>query len=181
MKSTPRLRLEPRPSRIGVAAMVAGAAAVLVLVAFLPLDPWLRTAAGLATLVAMVRGVRICAGRGVPALLHIGLDRRLSVTTRDGRSRDGSILDASYVGAHVTTVVWRPDAAPWHVPARAILILPDSLPRDEFRRLRVVLRYGRPAIDKVASGVDAGRPASHARPSTRTPLSAFGCAPSRYK
>src|SRR5512143_2831469 len=181
MKSTPRLRLEPRPSRIGVAATVAGAAAVLVLVAVLPLDPWLTAAAVLAALVATVRGVRTCAGSGVPALLHVGLDRRLSVTARDGRSRDGKILDASYVGARVTTIVWRADATPWYLPARAILILPDSLPSDDFRRLRVVLRYGRPAIDKVASGVDADRPASHARPSTRAPLSAFGCAPSRYK
>lgn len=181
MKPAPRLRLEPRPSRIGVAALVAGAAAVVALVAALPLDHWLTAAAVLATLVATVRGVRTCAGRGVPALLHVGLDRRLSVTTRDGRSRDGSILDASYVGTHVTTVVWRPDATPWYVPARTILILPDSLPRDDFRRLRVALRYGRAASDKVASGVDAGRPASHALPSTRAPLSAFGCAPSRYK
>lgn len=156
MKPTPRLRLEPRPSRIGVAATVAGAAAVVALVAALPLEPWLTAAAVLATLVGTVRGVRTCAGRGVPLLLHVGLDRRLSVTTRDGRSHDGAILDASYVGAHVTTVVWRPDATPWYVPARTILILPDSLPGDDFRRLRVVLRYGEPAIDKVASGVDAG-------------------------
>ncbi len=156
MKSPPRLRLEPRPSRIGVAATLAGASAILSLVAALPLDPWPTAAAVLGALVATVRGARSCAGRGVPALLHVGLDRRLTVTARDGRSRDGSILDASYVGARLTTIVWRPDATPWYVPARAILILPDSLPSDDFRRLRVVLRYGRPAIDKVASGVDAG-------------------------
>ena len=156
MKPTPRLRLEPRPSRIGTAAMVAGAAAGVALVAALPLEPWLTAAAVVATLVAMARGVRICAGRGVPLLLHVGLDRRLSVTTRDGRSHDGTILDASYVGARLATIVWHPDATHWYVPARTILILPDSLPGDDFRRLRVVLRYGRPASDKVASGVDAG-------------------------
>jgi hypothetical protein len=127
------------------------------LVVALPLDPRAAAASALATLVASARGVRACAGRRVPALVHVGLDRRLTVTTRDGRSRDGSILDASYVGACLTTIVWRSDGAPWYVPARALLILPDTLPRDDFRRLRVVLRYGRPAVDSVASVVvDAG-------------------------
>jgi hypothetical protein len=86
----------------------------------------------------------------------VGADRRLAVTARDGRTCQGSIMDASFVGASVTTIVWRPDHAPRHVPARAILILPDTLSAEDFRRLRVMLRYGRPAIESAASGVDAG-------------------------
>jgi hypothetical protein len=35
-------------------------------------------------------------------------------------------------------------------------VLPDTLPRDEFRRLRVVLRYGRPVVDGETSDVEAG-------------------------
>jgi len=156
MTSPPRLRLEPCSSRIGVTTIVAGAVAMLALVIALPLDSWAAAAAGVATLVAAASGVRACSGRGVPVLLHVGLDRRLAVTGRDGRTREGAILDASYVGASVTTIVWRPDGAAWYVPARALLILPDTLPRDDFRRLRVVLRYGRPAVERPASAVDAG-------------------------
>jgi hypothetical protein len=47
---------------------------------------------------------------------------------------------ATYVGAWVTTIVWRPDGARW---SRAILVLPDMLPAEDFRRLRVMLRYAR--------------------------------------
>jgi len=100
-----------------------------------------------------------CSGRGVPALLHVGIDRRLAVTDRLGRSHDGAILDASYVGAMLTTLVWRADSDRWWRPARTILFLTDSLSPDEFRRLRVVLRYGRPAgeaAELATSGNDAG-------------------------
>jgi hypothetical protein len=48
--------------------------------------------------------------------------------------------------------VWRPDRSRF---SRAEFILPDMLPADDFRRLRVLLRYGR--------NDDAhGAPASHA-------------------
>jgi hypothetical protein len=87
----------------------------------------------------------------VPALLHVGIDRRITVTGRNGRSRAGVILDDSYVGAWLTTIVWRWDGMPWWHPARAIVVLPDTLPRDEFRRLRVVLRYGQPVAGETSS------------------------------
>ena len=45
---------------------------------------WAGIAAVLAVLAA---GLWRCTGRGVPALLHVGLDRRITVTGRDGRSR----------------------------------------------------------------------------------------------
>jgi len=156
VKSPPRLRLEPRPSRIGMAWVVASSAAISALALALPLDSWARVASLSAVLFASVRGLQLCSGRGVPALLHVGIDRRLAATARDGRTHEGSILDASYVGTRVTTIVWRPDDARWYVPARTILILPDTLSGDDFRQLRVLLRYGRPPIDNVASGVDAG-------------------------
>ncbi len=77
------------------------------------------------------------------------------MTDCDGRSRAGAILDDSYVGAWLTTIVWRQDGQPWWRPATAIVVLPDMLPRDEFRRLRVVLRYGRPVDAGATSEEDA--------------------------
>jgi len=155
MKPPPRLRVEPRPSRIACVAIAIGCISTGMLIVALPLEPWTVALTLLAIAGVALHGLRRCAGHRFPALLHIGLDRRLTVTARDGRSRDGSILDDSYVGARLTTIVWRPDNAPWYAPARTILILPDTLPADDFRRLRVVLRYGRPAVDARTSGVDA--------------------------
>ena len=127
------------------------------LVLLLPLDAWLTASAMLAIVGIGGRGFWRSTGPSVPALLHVGHDRRIAITTHDGRSRDGAILDVSYVGAHLTTIVWRPDRAPWFAPARTILILPDMLPADDFRRLRVLLRYGRPiVVDEETSGRDAG-------------------------
>ena len=71
---------------------------------------------------------------------------------RDGRLVAGHVRSATYVGAMLTTVVWRPDGARF---SRTVLILPDMLPADDFRRLRVMLRYARSAAEQ-------GLPASHA-------------------
>jgi hypothetical protein len=71
--------------------------------------------------VVLVSSLWRCAGRGVPAVLHVGIDRRLAVTDRMGRSQEGAILDASYVGAMLTTLVWRADGDRWWRPARTIL------------------------------------------------------------
>jgi len=156
MKLPPRLRLEPRPSRIACAVFSGACAATALLLFLLPL-PDVAVVGGNAAIAAVfASGLRRCIGRGVPALLHVGIDRRITVTDRSGRSRAGSILDDSYVGAALTTIVWSADGDPWWHPARAILILPDTLVPDEFRRLRVALRYGRPAGDEATSGVEAG-------------------------
>ena len=48
------------------------------------------------------------------------------------------------------------DGLPVTDPARTIVVLPDTLPADEFRRLRVVLRYGRPVAVGRSSGEEAG-------------------------
>lgn len=156
MKPPPRLRLEPRPSRIACVAVAIGSVGMAMLVLALPLDAWITAGALLAVAVAAARGLWRCAGRGVPALLNVGDERRLTATGRDGRFRDGTILDDTYVGACLTTIVWRPDGAAWYRPARSIVILPDMLPADDFRRLRVLLRYGRPRSGDSTSGRDAG-------------------------
>ena len=125
------------------------------LLAMLPLPIAGYILGGCAVLAVLASSLWRCTGRGVPAIVHVGLDRRITVTDRDGRSRSGAILDDSYVGVCLTTIVWRDDRAPWWRPARAILVLPDTLPPDDFRRLRVALRYGRAPAAEATRGVDA--------------------------
>ena len=79
-------------------------------------------------------------------------DRMLVVRMGDGRLVAGHVRAATYVCARVTTIVWRPDGARL---SRAEWILPDMVETDDFRRLRVLLRYGR-------SDVAQGTRASHA-------------------
>ncbi|MEO9136821.1 MAG: hypothetical protein ABI316_09490 [Casimicrobiaceae bacterium] len=79
-------------------------------------------------------------------------DLTLVVVTGDGTACAGRVHRDSYVGARLSTIVWRPYGR-WQL--RAILLLPDMLPAGDFRRLRVLLRYGR-------SNFAQGEPASHA-------------------
>ena len=156
MKQTQRLRLEPRPSRIAGAAIVIVCSATIVLIAVMSL-PIAATVGCVAIVLSVaVASLRRCSGRGVPGFLYVGIDRRITVTESHGQSRSGAILDDSYVGSALTTIVWRADGDRWWRPARTMLIVADSLPPDQFRRLRVALRYGCPPGDAATSGVDAG-------------------------
>jgi len=156
MRDSLHLHVELRPSRLAAVAIPLGAAATAALALSLPLDPWLVAAALIAVGLVAVRGLRQCAGRDVPARIEVSLDRRLTLIARNGGVREGSILDDSYVGERLTTIVWRPDRARWYERAPTIVILKDSLEPDDFRRLRVILRYGQPGTDGLASGREAG-------------------------
>jgi hypothetical protein len=185
MRPPPRLRLEPRPSRLLGRALAGAACATAGLVALLPLPPLVRLALILVVVLVTLRAARATLGSGLPAIVHVGADRRLTVTARDGRCCAGSIATESRVGPRLTTIVWHDDA-PSHRWARrpaTLLILPDMLAPEDFRQLRVLLRYGR-ALDPAAvatSGRSAGRPASQAPPSKTRPLSPLACAPSNHR
>jgi hypothetical protein len=87
-----------------------------------------------AVVVAMRRGPRAtCA-------LWLTGNRLLVIRNGAGQLVAGHVRASSYVGARFTTLVWRPDGARW---SRSEWILPDMLATDDFRRLRVLLRYGR--------------------------------------
>jgi len=156
MQTLPRLRLEPRPSMAGFALTTIGCLAAAVLAAALPLPLPAMLACLVAIGLALYRAHRRLIGRGVPAIVHVGVDRSLTITDWQGRSRDGIVLPDSYVGARLTTIVWRAHGAPWWRLSDVILVLPDTLPPDDFRRLRIFLRYSRVPVVGSTSGVDTG-------------------------
>jgi hypothetical protein len=154
MHSPPRLLLHPRFSRSAVALIVATHAMTAALLMWLPLSIGLRLAGSAVIACGCAIALRNVVGRASPASLQVDIDRRIHVTTRDGRVREGEVLGDSYVGSRLTTIVWRPDGA-WL--ARTILVLADTLPTDDFRQLRIVLRYGRvPVATAGNSEADAG-------------------------
>lgn len=131
------------PSRLACAWIVVLAWLTLALTITLPIPGWVGAIATLllaAWTALRLHGYR--AGRTAACHLRVDVDRMLSVTTVDGRTSRGRILPSTYVGARLTALVWRPEGEGWRF-ARAQCVLPDMLPPDEFRRLRVLLRYGR--------------------------------------
>jgi hypothetical protein len=155
MRLPPAVHVTLAPSRRAVAWIAGVAVVACIVVLTLPIDPVLSGLAMLGIVVwAGDRIVVVAWRRGPRASVALWLtgDRMLVVRTGEGGLVAGHVRAASYVGARITTIVWRPDGGRW---SRAEWILPDMLPADDFRRLRVLLRYGR-------SDVAQGTPASHA-------------------
>jgi hypothetical protein len=155
MRLPPSVRVELAPSRIACAGIVAGALFTIGVIAWLPFDPAVIAFAIFAVVVwAGDRIVVIAMRRGPRAVRALTLtgDRMIVVRTGDARLTAGFVRASTYVGARVASIVWQPDGA---LRSRAILVLTDMLPAEDFRRLRVLLRYSR-------SDVDEGEPLSQA-------------------
>ena len=143
MRLPPILPVSLGPSRVAGAAIGLAALATVVVVLLLPLQAWLRGAAGVVVLAwAWVAFERIAVRRTPDAIVALRLapDMRIVVTRGDGRLIAGQVRASTCVTAALTSIVWRPDRAYW---SRSILVLPDMLPPDDFRRLRVMLRHAR--------------------------------------
>jgi hypothetical protein len=155
MRLPVQLRVSLRPSRIAAFAVVAIAAVswAAVLVLSVP------TIAHLVTGLALGGWARLqCrrhAWRTSPrAVVEVMLssDAVVVVRHRDGTLVAGHVRSASFAHPFFTSIVWRPDGARL---SRSVPLLPDMLGVDDYRRLRVLLRYGR-------REVAAGAPASQA-------------------
>jgi hypothetical protein len=69
--------------------------------------------------------------------VSLGRSGEISVEIADAW-RDGVVRDGSFVAPWLTIVRWRPAGARFD---RTILIVPDMAAREEFRALRVLLRW----------------------------------------
>jgi len=155
MQRAPVVEVTLGPSRIACAWIALVAVAAMAVVFALPVAPWTCPVAGTALLAwarYRIRGVALRCAPSSVRRLRVGGDRALHVFTADGRMLHGHVLASTFVGARLTTVVWRRDGSRW---SRAEWVLPDMLPAEDFRRLRVQLRYSR-------SEVAAARSPSHA-------------------
>jgi len=155
MQRAPVVDVTLGPSRLAHAWIELIAAAAMAVVIALPLPPWTWPIAGAALFVWARQRIRGIALRRLPASvrrLRVGGDRVLQAFTADGQMVRGRVLASTFVGARLTTIVWRRDGSR---RSRAEWVLPDMLPAEDFRRLRVQLRYSR-------SEVAAARSPSHA-------------------
>jgi hypothetical protein len=143
VKETHALRVSLAPSRLASVLTCVASLATASLVATLP-----GAAAIRATLVIAIGAYAIVAMRhwadrgGSHAIIEIelGVDRVVCLTERTGRRIDGIVQPDSYVGPLLTTIVVRPEGKR---RLRTVAILPDMLPAEDFRRLRLLLRLSR--------------------------------------
>ena len=155
MRLPVQLRVSPRPSRVAMAAIVALAVVMFGVVLTLKLpaacDGFAALAlAGWARHHIRLHGTR-AAGQAIVEIL-LSSDAVIVTRRRDGQLLAGHVRSATFVHPAFTSIVWRPDGARW---SQSVPLVPDMLNIDDFRSLRVLLRYGR-------REVTAGAPESQA-------------------
>jgi len=141
----PSVHVVLAPSRIAGAFVGVLAAATIALTLAMPLEPWLQAALVAALAVWAGATFHVAAlhrGRHAVTEIRVAPDTTLVACMGDGHLVAGYVRAATYIGPWMTTIVWRPDG---RRVSRTILVLPDMLPAEDFRRLRVMLRYARSA------------------------------------
>ena len=130
------------------ARLIAGAAvASLALVAFLPLSTALRVAsAACIASMAIEARQRVAQHRGARGVRSFAISEAgdVAVETAQGRRDDGRLRAGSFVAPWLTIVRWRRRRGGERFDRfdRTVLVLPDMLDAESFRRLRVRLRWG---------------------------------------
>ena len=143
MKAARTLRLSLGPSRLASALICVTCLATCALVAWLPGAAALRVVSVIGISAYAILTLRQWATRSASrAIIGIELDadRAVRLIERTGRHIEGIVQPDSYVGAWLTTLVVRPDGKR---RLRTLAVLPDMLPAEDFRRLRLLLRLGR--------------------------------------
>ncbi|TMH01033.1 MAG: hypothetical protein E6H67_18050 [Betaproteobacteria bacterium] len=151
MKEAAILRVELGRSRLAIAFVCAGTIATMALIAWLPGDAGLRAFGVLITGAHGLASLRVWGLRTSPrsiVAIEVGADNHVALTERGGRRIEGRAGADCYVGASLTTLVVCGKSA---FASRATAILPDMLPAEDFRRLRVLLRFGEPGKNPPAS------------------------------
>jgi toxin CptA len=131
-----------QPSRRLAAVLIAAHVAVAGLLLLLPLPAWALAGTAVVLLTSAVHAVAHHAlrrGRRAVTALDFGDREQVHIGLRDGSWRTGRILGTSTVGIALTILNIALDER--RLPVHVIIVY-DSLGADDFRRLRVWLRWG---------------------------------------
>jgi toxin CptA len=144
-----KLRITIGPSRILATVLAVAHSAALAVMLIVTLPAWARllmAAAIIASGAWSILRAALQRSRSAIVELEAGEGGRISCRTRDGRWREGQVLASSFVSPWLTVLNLRVAGA---ARATHLLILPDNLEKEAFRRLRVLLRWSRPAPDAL--------------------------------
>ena len=141
-----------QPSRRLAAILIVAHAATGGLLLALPLPSWLTAAVSVLLLASAAWGVhRYALLRGPGAITALSFSDReaIRLTLRDGSTHAGHVLGSSTIGT--TLAILNIALAGKRLPVHVVL-LGDSLAAEDFRRLRVWLRWGpRPQDEEPAA------------------------------
>ncbi|MGH8710945.1 MAG: protein YgfX [Burkholderiales bacterium] len=135
------LNIRLKPS--GYLTLLLSAAHIIAigLVLALPLPIGLKLVTTLVFCVSLVfylkRNARLAAPNSIIAL-EMMEDCACAIETRSGKRLDCILLPTSYVSASLTILNLKADG---EMLARHVVILPDSINPEDFRKLRVLLRW----------------------------------------
>lgn len=135
------LKVELPPSRRMAYFLAAAHAAAVLVLAWMPLPLWSIVAASLVLAVTAWRTIsRQALRRGPDAVTALEISDRetLHVRSGDGVWHAGEVLGSSTVGAGLVVLNIRTGQR----TRRHVVITGDGINRDDFRRLRVRLRWG---------------------------------------
>lgn len=145
MNSGGSIEISLRPSSRITMALAAFHLSSIALVCVLDLPVWMAIAATIAIVgngAWSVRRLGRLLGAASVTGVSVAPDRECTLHCRDGTSCRGHVDDATVVTAYLVVLVV---ATGQRAGYRRAVIAPDMLSPDEFRRLRVVLRWGQPA------------------------------------
>ena len=140
---TPSIRLGIALSALHVAAGVAAWVAPVPFWLKLPLT--FALAISLAYFLAHAAALRVAEAI---VRLEVTDDGQMSFQTRGGDWRECELLGSSYVSPHVTILNLKPQGAR---RVRHVVLVPDNVDADDFRRLRTWLRWAYPVATKDGS------------------------------
>ena len=136
-----RVVIAPGCSRRTQSWIMGVAVTALVAILATPLSPWLKAVLAVALVALAIRALRLhgCQeGRGSIRCLVVDLASGLEIDYRDGSRDRGALLDGCFVAPWLVILRWLPVGRRL---SRTIFIAPDAVGADEFRRLRVLLRW----------------------------------------
>jgi len=134
------------PSRMLATLLLIGHLSVAALLFYLDLSLVWKAAVLALLMVSIVYEIRVALRLGSSAVvaLRIARGETLSIRSRDGEWRDGEVLGSTTVTAFLTVINLRVNG---ERRMRNVVILPDCMAGEDYRRLRVWLRW-RPNAEK---------------------------------
>lgn len=131
-----------RPSQYLAGVLIAALNAAVVLLLSMSLPWWAKLAAIAALLISAVYYLRHDAylsmqSSNVRLQMEAG---QVTITRRNGHSWSGLVLHDSFIMPQMVILNVLPEGAYF---SRSVIILPDSLDKDSFRQLRVLMKWSR--------------------------------------
>ena len=133
------IELSLAPSRLAAGGLAVMALSTLAVIAATPGPVAVRILAATAVACAALECAHgLGAGGAGRRALRLRASGEIEVRSPGGRWRRGCLRAGSFVAPWLTLVLWRAEGSRFD---RAVVILPDMLGEEEFRRLRVWLRW----------------------------------------